>query len=364
MRRLTLGAAALWVALAGGLAAQDAGRIGEALAASCGVPLDPAREGVLAGIVSDSVSQVPLPGARVTLDLREPGDTLQRRFETETDMEGFYAFCKVPAGVRATLGAELRKRARPVVLTVEAGMLHVEPLLIPLSDPTETTGILLGRIVDAERRTPVAEAEVRLVELNQTTVSNARGYFTFGDQPWGVYTLEVSSLGYAPATTGVRVAGSLAQNLEVLLSPDALELEGITVTADARLGRHLEGMVRRMSFGAGDFITRDVLEVRPAAGIADILQEVPGMSVRRGLYGQLQMEVRGRSCVPDVWVDGALYIMDPSAGFDFFADELEAVEVYRGIQVPGEFLRPGRTAYPCATIVVWTRRGLVSRGGR
>ncbi|HSG48054.1 MAG TPA: TonB-dependent receptor, partial [Longimicrobiales bacterium] len=230
------------------------------------------------------------------------------------------------------------------------------------SDPAGT-GILVGRIIDAERRAPVAEAQVRLVELDRTTLSNARGYFTFGEQPWGVYTLEVSSLGYAPATTGVRVAGSVAQNVEVRLSPDALELEGLTVTADARLGRQIEGMVRRMSFGAGDFITRDIIERRPGAAVADFLQEVPGMTVRRGLYGQVQMEVRGRACTPDVFVDGNLYSLDPVSGLDFYAGELEAVEVYRGIQVPGEFLRPGRVSYPCAVIAVWTRRGFISPGG-
>jgi hypothetical protein len=195
------------------------------------------------------------------------------------------------------------------------------------------------------------------VELSQATTTNSRGYFSFGTQPWGVYTLETASLGYSPLTTGIRVAGNLTQNVEILLAPDALKLEGITVTATAQQGRQIDGLIRRMTLGAGNFITREIIERRPGARAADFLQEVPGISVRRGLYGQINLEVRGRECVPDVFVDGTLYALDPDLGLDFYAGELEAVEVYKGVQVPGEFLRAGRVSFPCAVIVAWTRRG-------
>ncbi|HSG49013.1 MAG TPA: carboxypeptidase-like regulatory domain-containing protein, partial [Longimicrobiales bacterium] len=155
MRRAALVLPVLWAVAAGPaparLAAQDADRLGAALSAACGVALDPGSEGVVAGMVTDSVSQVPLPGARVTLSLRAPGELELQEFETETDGEGFYAFCKVPAGVRATLVARLRRTSSSVALDVEAGMLHVEPLQVRLSDPAGT-GILVGRIIDGERR--------------------------------------------------------------------------------------------------------------------------------------------------------------------------------------------------------------------
>jgi len=205
-------------------------------------------------------------------------------------------------------------------------------------------------------RRPVADALVRLVELNLSTTTNPRGYFSFGDQPWGVYRLEVTGLGYAPLTTAVRVAGNLTQTAEILLAPDALELEGITVSGTARSGSEIEGLIRRMSFGSGAFITREVLERRPGAQVADLLREVPGVSVRRGRYGRVDLEVRGRPCLPDVFVDGVPYALDPEMGFDFHSGELEAIEFYKGVEVPGEFFRLGHTRFPCAVIVIWTRR--------
>ncbi len=339
------------------LPAQDARELGAALQEACGAALDPAREGILLGTVKDSVSGVPLPGAAVRLTWHAQGDSVGSVLETETDSDGFYGFCKVPAGVQVTLAATLRVASPPVVIDVEAGMLHVEPILLALSDP-RSTGVLVGRIVDPHLRRPVADAVVRLVESGQATATNSRGYFTLGSQPWGAYTLEIERLGYAPLTTAVRIAGNLTQVVELEMDPDALELEGITVRVAPRpSGLQIDGLVRRMTLGFGQFITREVIERRAGARVADLLREVPGVVVRRGLYGAIDLEVRGRGCLPDVFVDGVLYALDPTMGLDFNVGELEAVEVYKGVETPGEFLRAGRTFFPCAVVVVWTRRG-------
>ncbi|MGW8268222.1 MAG: carboxypeptidase regulatory-like domain-containing protein [Longimicrobiales bacterium] len=342
-------------AIPGAATAQDPGRIGAALEAACGVRLDPAREAVLAGIVTDSVSGVPLAGARVVARWQVPGDSIPDSAEVESDTRGFFAFCKVPAPVHMTLHAVLRVVSAPQELDTEAGMLHLAPIRLRLSDP-DSKGVLQGRVADATVRSPVPNAIVRLVELDRTTLTNSRGYFSFGGQPWGLYTLEIEGLGYARLTTAVRVAGNLTQTVEILLSPDALELEGMTITGTAQAGYQIDGLIRRMSLGGGSFITRETIERRPAARVADLLREVPGVSVRRGSYGRIDLEVRGRTCNPDVFVDGVPYVVDPALGLDFYAGELEAVEVYKGVEVPGEFLMLGHTTYPCAVVVIWTRK--------
>jgi hypothetical protein len=358
MRFATLLLLAVLVApFPGRLRAQDAGKLGAGLQEACGAVLDPAREGLLLGTVKDSGSAVPLPGAVVRAVWRAPADTVDTVLETRTDSDGFCGFCRIPAGVQVTLAATLRVASRPAVLDIEAGMLHVEPILLPLSDP-RSTGVLLGRIIDAELRRPIADAVVRLVEAGEATTTNPRGYFTFGSQSWGAYRLEIERLGYAPLSAAVRVAGNLSQVVELEMDPDAVELEGITVRVSPRAsGLQIDGLVRRMTLGFGHFLTREVIERRPAAKVADLLREVPGMTVHRRLYGRVDLEVRGRACLPDVFVDGVPWAIDPDMGLDFNTGEIEALEVYRGVETPGEFLRAGRTLFPCAVVVVWTRRG-------
>lgn len=354
-RRLLPFALLVTQTIPGAVTAQDPGRIGAALEAACGVPLDPAREAALAGIVTDSVSGVPLAGVRIVARWQAPEDSVPGSAEVESDRRGFFAFCKVPAPLHVTLHAVLRVVSTPQEVDTEAGVLHLMPIFLRLSDP-DSKGVLQGRVADAKVRSPVPNAVVRLVELDRSTLTNPKGYFSFGGQPWGVYTLEIEGLGYAPLTTAVRVAGNLTQTVEILLSPDALELEGMTITGTAQSGYQIDGLIRRMSLGGGSFITRETIERRPAARVADLLREVPGISVRRGLYGRIDLEVRGRTCSPDVFVDGVPYVTDPALGLDFYAGEVEAVEVYKGVEVPGEFLMLGHSTFPCAVVVIWTRK--------
>jgi hypothetical protein len=336
--------------------AQDPATIGNAIAAACGGALPDAQtEAVVAGTVTDSVSGVALPRADVYL-LWPAGEGVDSASVT-TDPNGFFAFCGVPAGREVELIAHLRALSRPVFLDVEAGMLHVQPLRIPLSDP-EKPGLLVGRVVDAESRKPVVGADVRLEEKGLQTLTNGHGYFSFGPQPWGAYRLRVSTLGYADLEVPVRVSGDLTQMAEIKLAQSAVELEGITVSVRPRArSRDMEGLVRRMNVGFGTFLTREVMERRPNARVTDLLREVPGVQVNtRGFT--TYVEVRGAPCTPNVFVDGMPRMWAPEEGLDFFhSSDIEAVEVYKGwAEIPGEFVMPGQIK-PCAAIAIWTRSG-------
>jgi len=346
---------ALIFCLPGAMGAQDAGSMGAAVAAACGGIPDPARDAVLAGVVVDSISGVLLPGVTVTVQWSEPGDTVLQVARVDTDARGFFAFCGLPGGSTAQLLARMRTASRPDTLDLEAGMVHVERLLLAFSDPL-SPGSLVGRVIDRDTRIPVGDATVRLGENGPRTLTNDRGYFLFESFPWGVYNLHVRHLAYAAFTAPVRVAGGMSHSVEIQLSQEPIELEGITVTAEARRTQsHIEGLVSRMNRGFGSFITREKLEARPSSRVPDLLREVPGVDVldRSGA----RLLVRGRTCTPIVFVDGFRYYLDDVTGLTgYLGEELEAVEVYKGVaEIPGEFMRLGLSN--CAAILLWTRRG-------
>ena len=338
-------------------AAQDAQGLGTAIARACGTIVDPATQGVLAGVVTDSLTDTPLPNARVKIVFQMPGEPVANTADVTTDRTGLFTFCAVPANVTVLLSATLGASSPPILVPIEAGMLHVEPIRLPVSDPTKP-GVLVGRIVELGSRAPLDGVSVRIAELDKATLTNERGYFTFGEQPWGIYTLRLERLGYAPREVSVHVTGNLTQNVEIELPQKPIELEGITVNvAPRRLRQDLEGLIRRMNLGFGSFITRETLERRPEARLSEYLREVPGVLVfRDGLRAYL--EVRGRSCTPEIYLDGQMFPVDPEVGVnEYFTQELEAIEVFKGTEVPPEFIRPG-FQYPCAVILVWTRAGV------
>jgi hypothetical protein len=354
--RFAFGALVLTLLVPRPATAQDASALGAAIARTCGGSMDPATQGVLAGVVADSLTQDPLPNARVKIVWQSGGDLSANTATVDTDGQGFYAFCGVPGGVMVLLTATLRvsSPARPVL--IEAGMLNLENVNLAVSDPTKP-GLVVGRVIDDASRAPIEGAEVRVRAEGATVLTNSRGYFILGQRPAGVYQLQISHLAYTDREVPFHVSGNLTQNVEIPLTSEAIELPGITVTAaPTRYRRDLEGLIRRMDLGFGQFITRERLENRPGARLGDLLREVPGVLVfQNGVKSYL--EVRGRECQPDVYVDGRPFPLDPALGVnELFSQELEAIEVYKATEVPGEFLSAGFQR-PCMAIVIWTRRG-------
>ncbi len=338
------------------LAAQDPSALGAAIARVCGQVVDPASQGVLAGVITDSLSGIPLRGARAKIAWQAPGDAMARTTEVLADKDGLFAFCAVPADVVVLLSATLGKTSPAVAVPIEAGMLHIESIRLPLSNPGKT-GTLVGRVLDAESRSPVDGVTVRLREAGATVVTNERGYFSLGERTAGVHYVDLERLGYTSREVPIHVAGDLTQAVEIELSQQAVELEGISVSvAPRRVRQDLEGLIRRMNLGFGTFLTRETLERRGEVPLAEHLREVPGVLIFRDGV-RAYMEVRGQSCTPDVYMDGQLFPLDPAVGLnENFARPLEAIEVFKGTETPPEFIRPG-FHYPCAVILVWSRPG-------
>lgn len=329
----------------------------QAIASACERPPDPASEAVVAGVVIDSISGVGLPRVQMTLTWRGAMDTVATRRVGATGSHGFFVFCNVPAGVSASLTAHERSTRGPFAWEIEAGQLYVQNILLPLST-TEAKGVLVGRVIDADTRRPVVDAVVRLAERDKATGTNSHGFFTFGTQPFGVYTLEVSRLGYADYSAPVRVAGDLQQSVEVQISKQALEIEGLKVTVQAPRRRiDMDGLVQRMNLGFGTFITADELERRPMALITDLLRGTTGLWVNVNQRDHtFTLEVRGRPCVPDVFIDGVPYSGTPDDMMFPRAEDLEALEIYKGVaEIPGPFLRPRVGRPQCAVIAAWRR---------
>jgi hypothetical protein len=80
----------------------------------------------------------------------------------------------------------------------------------------EERGSIAGLVTDDEKA-PIADAQVALIGLANTTTTDAAGRFTFNGLEAGTYSLSVQRLGYAVAARKVDVvAGEVAQVLLVL----------------------------------------------------------------------------------------------------------------------------------------------------
>jgi carboxypeptidase-like protein/TonB-dependent receptor-like protein len=336
--------------------AQDSDALGLAIAESCG-QVDGVTEGVVAGTVRDEDTGVALDGASVVMRWQAEGELYPSSFVVRTDDSGFFLFCHAPGGYDVELHAELLdKRSSPIQIQVEFGTFLVEHIELEFSDVTQP-GYVIGRVVDSESRMGVAGAEVRVRDAEMATLTNDHGLFSLEGMPWGIYVIEVVHLGYAPREIPLRVTGGLTQNVEILVSQQAMEVEGLTVTVEPRrFHGAMEGLIGRMELGFGDYLTRDQIDMRGASFLPDLLVGLPGV---RLFEGGRSLIIRGRECIPLVFVDGIRWFVDPVAGLkEIPTSDIEALEFYKGTaSIPAEFNFSTNGQVGCGAIVVWTRRG-------
>ncbi len=107
------------------------------------------------------------------------------------------------------------------------------PVLFFCSYTNAQTGILNGKVTDADNGEPLIGANILILELEHTgAATDENGYFEL-KLPVGSYSLKASLLGYTPAVkTDVIIKSGVNKTLNILLSSTSVELEQVTVKGD------------------------------------------------------------------------------------------------------------------------------------
>ena len=95
----------------------------------------------------------------------------------------------------------------------------------------QTTGKVEGSVTDAAGGA-LANAQVVIVGTSFGAVTDAKGYYFLNNVPVGSFTLRAQFIGYAPSEIqNVRVLGGQTITVNVRLSPSAVAVASVTVTA-------------------------------------------------------------------------------------------------------------------------------------
>jgi outer membrane receptor protein involved in Fe transport len=179
----------------------------------------------------------------------------------------------------------VRRRARPLVhqIIVIALLLTVA---VPLGAQTATTATVAGRVSDAATGEPVVGAQVLVEGTDRGTLTDAAGAFVLTRIPAGPAILVVRSIGYAAVRIPITASAGATLRRDVQLTTTALELEGITVTADP-LSRAAGEL------GTASVVGRDAIRHQTVTTLAGVLELVPGVTMSPpGLGGVQQVALR------------------------------------------------------------------------
>src|SRR6267142_2407026 len=134
-----------------------------------------------------------------------------------------------------------------------------------LLQPSDT---LMGRVVDVGGQ-PVAAAIVEVTELGRSVTTTEAGEFRVAIAP-GRYTLAVRRHGFAPVVREIVVARGQA-TLEIVLTPSALRLEPVTVTASR------QPLAVQTSPLPASALSGDALRQAQGVSLAHVVEALPGV---------------------------------------------------------------------------------------
>ena len=226
------------------------------------------------------------------------------------------------------------------------------------SDPRHAR--LTGRVADALGGA-IVKAEVRVTNTSARTETGDDGTFDLTGLPSGAVEVVVRRLGFAPAKIALELGEGELRDIRVLLSPVAMTLDSVAVTAEPAptVEKAYQGFEMRKSRGFGTFITREEIEKKNPRVTTDLFRSVSGVKLLRenGSPTVVSSRLGNLSfCPVRYYVDGTSYpLYGQSIDVMVQVVDIGAIEVYPGgATVPPQF--GGREA-ACGVIAIWTRQG-------
>lgn len=148
---------------------------------------------------------------------------------------------------------------------------------------------ITGHVIDAENGDHIPGCLVKILDTNLATMTDASGHYVFRDLKPGVYTLEVSFMGYSTMKKNADVKSSQTVELNFDILPDAFMLDQVVVTSSKT------ETVRRESPSLVNVLSGRTLLNIGATSLADGLDFQPGVRVENDCQncGFTQVRING-----------------------------------------------------------------------
>lgn len=132
-------------------------------------------------------------------------------------------------------------------------------------------GVISGRIMTQHNEQPIPNALLSISPGNKFTYSDDRGFYRFGDLIAGVYTLQITALGYSPAQTEIILIDNETRQFNILMNVKAISISEIVITPSKELGLN--------SISSLD------MKMRPVNNTQDLMRLVPGLFIAQHAGG-------------------------------------------------------------------------------
>lgn len=128
-----------------------------------------------------------------------------------------------------------------------------------------------GTVTDANTKEPLSNANVYIHEIKQWAATNSNGKYIFRSVPVGIFTIEVTHIGYKPFIKRINITGNTTVDVE--LSETVVEGDNITVTGVSSAS-NLKNVPSHVSI-----INKKNLERSSGTNLLDAVAKLPGVNI-------------------------------------------------------------------------------------
>ena len=140
------------------------------------------------------------------------------------------------------------------------------------------TGVIRGRVLNETTGEYLEGAVVQVVGSGQTVSTNLQGYFEIRGVPEGSTEVKVSYLGLGEKAQSVEVSSEVSRVVELALSEDIVELDGVRVEASLT-GRSSAINQQRVAKGIKNIVNQDDFGQMNDGNLGMAIRRMPGLSV-------------------------------------------------------------------------------------
>lgn len=169
----------------------------------------------------------------------------------------------------------------------------------------QATGVVTGKVVDANRGEPLPGALVRVDGTALSTPTDRQGNFRLTSVPLGAQTLVVSYIGRVDARQAITVAAANAV-LEIKLEADYTYSESVTVTGESiQEGQARALNQQRTALNITNVVSADQIGGFPDPNAAEAASRIPGISIARDQGEGRYVLIRGTEArLNSMMIDG------------------------------------------------------------
>lgn len=167
-------------------------------------------------------------------------------------------------------------------------------LLPVLGLNAQDRGSIEGTVVDSLSGEVIIGANIFITDLGRGDATDVDGKYSIGNIPVGTYRLTVSYLGYATKNITAEVGSGELLVLDIVLSPNVIQGEEITVLAQA--AGQIAALKQQMESNTiVNVVSKERLNELPDQNAAAAVSRLPGVSVQRDAGEASKVVVRGLS---------------------------------------------------------------------